>query len=115
MKSCPNFRWVRIAAVALLAPVLACALYCIRAMQGDTDLPLYDPPNLLDHICWGGAAILVWPAALTAGLGVRADVHPAVVWSLFWSSGLFWAARVEAILIAKNAYERRFHAADTRH
>ena len=96
-------RWGRLIAVAVIVPLLACALAFISAMQGDTDLPPYDPPNTLDRLCWAGSAVLVWPAALAVKLGVPVDVHPVVIWSLFWSSGLLWAALLELILIAKNA------------
>ena len=96
-------RWVRVIAVAVIVPLVACALTIISAMQGDTDLPPYDPPNTVDRVCWAGRAVLIWPAALAVKLGVPADVHPVLIWSLFWSSGLFWAALFELILIAKNA------------
>jgi hypothetical protein len=96
-------RWIQLFGVAVAVPVLACVLCLISAMQGDTDLPPYDPPNTVDRVCWAGTAVLVWPAALAAKLGVSADIHPVLIWSLFWSSGLFWAALLELILVAKSA------------
>lgn len=96
-------RWVRVTAVAVIVPALACVLCIISGMQGDTDLPPYAPPNTVDRVCWAGTAVLVWPSALAVKLGVPVDVHPVVIWSLFWASGLSWAALLELIIIAKHA------------
>jgi hypothetical protein len=94
--------WGRVAAITGAVPLAVVLLCIVSGLQGDTDLPPYDPPNTLDLICWVGTDVLAWPAKAAAAL-VGFENHQILVWSLFWLSGLFWAGPLEALLIAKNA------------
>jgi hypothetical protein len=96
---------MRFASVALLIPGMAFFLVAIAALQGDSDLPPYNPATMTDRVCSVAGAVIAWPAAAAAKL-LGPDSHETVLLTLFWVSGIFWAIPIEVFFITKNALAR---------